>query len=468
MISETSSAKLLQISNRDWWAMPTAEVEEFQLALLKQRFAALREGVATLDKMAKLQKIHQLDSLDDAVPLLFQHTAYKSYPMSFLVKGRFQALTEWLDKLTMHDLSGVDASGCTSIDDWFQLLDDQTPLAINHSSGTSGKLSIIPRDKEEAEHFATCTMKNFEGFGEQPNMVADILAGNKKIPVIFPNYRYGRHGGNRMFRSLAARYCNPGESFALYEDELMSADVACLSGRVAAAEAKGELDSLEISPELLAKFRASQNLAERRQEQSESFFKRVLEHCQGRQVYISGVVPFLMNWTYMGEERGLSKVFAPDTLISTGGGAKGMVLPEDWRERVENFLGASFYTNFGTSESISQLPGCSQGNYHPLPYHIPFILDPDSGQPKPREGRQTGRYAFYDLLAESYWGGFLTGDEVTATWGGCPCGREGFYMHPTVQRFSDKTGEDDKITCAGAADAHERAMEFLNEQARDA
>jgi hypothetical protein len=119
------------------------------------------------------------------------------------------------------------------------------------------------------------------------------------------------------------------------------------------------------------------------------------------------------------------------------------------------------------SESISQLPGCDHGNYHPLPHHIPFILDPDTGNPLPRTGQQTGRYAFYDLLAESYWGGFLTGDEVTGIWGDCPCGREGLYIHPTIARFSDKSGEDDKITCAGAADAHERALEFLNEQARD-
>jgi hypothetical protein len=467
MTVATSAEQLLQTNNRDWWAIPAAEVAEFQLALLRQRFTSLRQSVETLGKMAKLQHIDELSCIDDVIPLLFKHTVYKSYPMSFLVKGRFQALTQWLDKLTAHDLSAVDASDCHSIDAWFQLLDDATPLAINHSSGTSGKLSIIPRDKVEAEHFATCSIKNFEGFGAQPDLVADILSGAKKIPFIYPSYRHGRHAGNRMFRSMAARYCIAGESFALYEDEVMSADVASLSGRVAAAEAKGELDSLEIPPELLAKFKASVGLQEHRKEQEASFFQRVLDSCQGRQVYIAGVIPFMMNWTFLAEERGLSNVFADNTLISTGGGSKGMELPGDWRERLGNFLGADFHLNYGMSESISQLPGCDHGNYHPLPHHIPFILDPGSGNPLPRTGQQTGRYAFYDLLAESYWGGFLTGDEVTGIWEGCPCGREGLYIHPTIERFSDKSGEDDKITCAGAADAHERALEFLNEQARD-
>ena len=73
MSVETNSDKLLETSNRDWWAMPTDEVESFQLALLQERFASLREGVATLDKMAKIQKIDTIDQIDDVVPLLFQH-----------------------------------------------------------------------------------------------------------------------------------------------------------------------------------------------------------------------------------------------------------------------------------------------------------------------------------------------------------------------------------------------------------
>ena len=139
MTIATSAEQLLQTNNRDWWAMPAAEVAEFQLALLRERFTSLSQSVETLGKMAKLQHIDELSCIDDVIPLLFKHTVYKSYPMSFLVKGRFQALTQWLDKLTAHDLSAVDASDCRSIDSWFQLLDDATPLAINHSSGTSGK-----------------------------------------------------------------------------------------------------------------------------------------------------------------------------------------------------------------------------------------------------------------------------------------------------------------------------------------
>jgi hypothetical protein len=219
---------------------------------------------------------------------------------------------------------------------------------------------------------------------------------------------------------------------------------------------------------LLEKYRASRSLRERRQMQEEQFFAKVLADCAGKPVYVAGVVPFLVNWMQMGEERGLRQVFSPDSLVTTGGGAKGLKLPNDWRQRVEDFLGTRINVNFGMSESISHLTGCILGQYHPAPYHIPYVLDVATGEPLPREGTQIGRYAFYDLLAESYWGGFVTGDEVTVTWNGCRCGRVGPYMHPNIQRFSDKSPDgDDKINCAGAADAHERALEYLSEQARN-
>ena len=68
-----------------------------------------------------------------------------------------------------------------------------------------------------------------------------------------------------------------------------------------------------------------------------------------------------------------------------------------------------------------------------------------------------------DLLPDSYWGGFVSGDRVTM--GGfdepCECGRTGPYIDADIQRFSDLKNGDDKINCAGAPEAHDRAVEFL-------
>jgi len=71
--------------------------------------------------------------------------AFRKY---WLIK-RFEALRPritFLGKLAKeYGIGHVDASGVDSIDDWIDLLDEQTPLMVVNSSGTTGKLSFYPR-----------------------------------------------------------------------------------------------------------------------------------------------------------------------------------------------------------------------------------------------------------------------------------------------------------------------------------
>ncbi len=468
MIDIKNTGDMLAVSYRDWWRMGQAEVELFQLSWLQQRFGAVREQIVALKKLVDLQGIHAIAALNDVVPLLFQHTAYKSYPVSLLETCKFQALTQWLDKLTTHDLSRVDARDCHSIDDWLQLLDDETPLHVLHSSGTSGKLSLLPRDKKDAEKFFVCRLRNYEGFGAEPNRAAAYLAGEvKKMPIIYPSYRYGRYGGLRNLQQMAEQFESQDLVYTIY-DEIMSADVASLAGRVAGAEAKGTLDQLEIPAHLLEKFRQSQARRGSGKVLEQAFIEKVIAECQGRQVIFMGVPAILMECVRLAKERGIGKLFHPDSLIFTSGDAKGTVLPPDWKQQIEEFVGAKPYTVYAMTECTSQLAECDHGHYHITPLLVPFILDPETGEALPRQGTQTGRFAWFDLLAETYWGGFVTGDEVSGHWDeNCPCGRHGFYVEPSIRRYSAKSEDgNDKINCAGAANAHERALEFLNEQAK--
>jgi hypothetical protein len=108
------------------------------------------------------------------------------------------------------------------------------------------------------------------------------------------------------------------------------------------------------------------------------------------------------------------------------------------------------------------MPLCDHGQYHVLPHTIVYLLDPDTGAQLPRTGVQTGRFAFLDLLAQTYWGGLITGDEVTVNWNSnCQCGRQGPSVNRAIGRYSEKRGGDDQISCAGAQAAHDRAIEHL-------
>jgi hypothetical protein len=148
-----------------------------------------------------------------------------------------------------------------------------------------------------------------------------------------------------------------------------------------------------------------------------------------------------------------------------GGGTKGRVLPEGWQETLFGFLGQTVRNSYGMSEMMGgAVRGCRQGNYHLQPWVILYLLDPKSGAILPRQGVKTGRFGFFDTLASTYWGGFLSGDEVTISWDDavpCACGRIGPYLHPLIRRYSEQEGGDDKVSCAGSPEAQDKAIEFL-------
>ena len=117
---------------------------------------------------------------------------------------------------------------------------------------------------------------------------------------------------------------------------------------------------------------------------------------------------------------------------------------------------------YGMSEVMAIHSMCSHGRYHIAPWAIAYCLDPKTSEILPRKGKTTGRAAFFGLMARHAWGGFITGDEITIDWDSqCPCGQTTYHLDPLIQRFTDKSGDDDKITCAATVDAHQEAMTFL-------
>src|ERR1700674_4803007 len=85
-------------------------LEELQVKALKLRFEQQKERIPALAKLANLQGIRSVDEFDEVLPVCFEHTILKSYPMSLLENNRFDKMTIWMDRLTPHDLSKIDAS----------------------------------------------------------------------------------------------------------------------------------------------------------------------------------------------------------------------------------------------------------------------------------------------------------------------------------------------------------------------
>ncbi|MFL9991851.1 hypothetical protein PQR34_10765 [Paraburkholderia sediminicola] len=455
-------AALANHSYETWGHLPRAEVDAMQLIGLKKRFAAFRDRIPTLKKLADAEGVHTVEQLDDVVPLLFEHTIYKSYPPSLLERHNFTQINRWLSKLVTPEVAeqilAADVSACRGLDDWFAAMDAAVPqLVLSHTSGTSGTVSFLPHSAREYE----------KAFEARRLFIWNMTGPHTPQPELhtaFPYYRSGYlshlRGNDFMIKVLL-----PDEThFRAAYPARLSSDVLHLGAKIRAAHARGTLDRLEISAELAAKKKAFDELQADMPKHLEAFFERIAHDIKGKRAFIYATWNLLHNMAKAGLARGLEGVFAADSYITTAGGAKGMVQPEGWVEDILRFTGAKkLNQSYAMSEVLGSHMLCEHGHYHLNPTVIPYLLDPETSKPLPRTGRVTGRAAFYDLSTETRWGGFISGDEITIEWDErCPCGRPSRYIVGPIQRYSEKNGGDDKITCAASENAHREAMDFLN------
>ena len=439
------------------------ELEPLQLAAARYRFEGIRNTVPMLMKLADNQGINTIGKLNDLVPLLFEHTMYKSYPASILERSRFTQLTQWFNKLTAEDLSEIDVSSCVGIDDWLACLEQNSNLRPIHSSGTTGTMSFLPTHKDELD---VRTLQTTAVVRERcPGLSHAGTADDPlNMHVVFPYFRQGGKAYLRLNDGLAKFVAGDEARFHAAFPGRVSSDMDYLAARIRSAQASGKLDRLEISPTLLERKKEFDDLQRQMPGRLDQFFADVVANLKGQDIFTTGTWNLVYNMADAGLKQGVRGVFSANSFVLSGGGAKGMTPPEGWKEKVAEFIGVKeIQMAYGMSEMTGTAFMCSQGNYHIPPWWILYVLDPDTSAPLQREGTVTGRAAFFDLVPTTHWGGFISGDEITLNWdGGCACGRSNAYILDTIERYSDKRGGDDKISCAATAEAHQDAMNFLN------
>lgn len=441
--------------------LPRDYLAELHLTGLQLRFAELRDRIAALKAMADEQRVSSFKTLDDVVPLLFQHTMYKSYPLALLEKNRFDQLTKWLSRLSAEDLSGVSISDCDCIDSWVAAFDEQSDLRITCSSGSAGKMSFLPRTASEYHTTGKVLRVQFAYFTD-PDQKKDHRG--EYYHIIWPSYSGGYTAFGRVPGCILPVLTGSPDKFHPLYPGRMSADMMFLAARLQAAAARGDTDSIELSPYLKSRRAEFDEAQKDRATATARFFDEVIVKLRGERVIMGGTWAQQYAFAHEGLERGLSGLFAADSIIQSGGGPKGQTLPADWEKQVARFTGVErLQLNYGMSEILTTVAElCPHGRYHVSPLAVIWVLDPDDGRILPREGVQTGRAAFFDVTARTMWGGFITGDEVTIDYKPCSCGRSTVHLAPVIQRFSEKRGGDDKISCAASDDAHQTALDFLN------
>lgn len=447
-------------------SVPRDELNALQLAGVQKRFNQLRGQIPYLEKLVEHQGIQTIDELDDVIPLLFPHSIYKSYPPRLLAEHQFTQINYWLNKLTAHDITAIDVSGCDRIDYWAAVMLDQCEVVPWVSSGTSGIMSFIPHSRDECDRFArTYKMNYMQQFGDDPQ-----TAMASELHEIWPYFRHPA-GGMYLDFELRVKYIMGGDEsrlHALYPGQ-NSLDVRYLQAQMRLAEKRGELGAFEAPPDLLKLKQEFDQLEKDMPKHLDRFLAECTEELQGKRIFMTGTWPLMYSMAAQGLAAGREKVFTPDSRIFAGGGRKGTTLPDNWREDVCRFAGVEKLDGlYGMTEGLARNIKCDHGNIHFCPWFIPFLLDPDTSKPIPREGRVTGRFAFFDLLANSHWGGLVTGDKLTIDWSEpCACGQSTHYMiGDEAQRYADERGGKDDLLPTATPIAHEAAMAFLTDFGR--
>lgn len=451
---------------RKMFAVPYEEIRELQLSALRHRFRSLRPQVQLLDRLAKRNDVDDVASIADGARLLYPSNVYKSYPFGWLVDQEYGRLTNWLRQLTAHDLSDVELDGIDSLDEWFTRLEASTDLRLCHSSSTSGKLSFVPRGIAEWMRRSATLAFGYEAAGNDDGPEHVSFEG---MPFISTFYRTG-HSALLMHTDWFVRaYTDPDglhpERVLTLHPGALSSDLMVLAGRLRSGQLTGDPTSLQLPQRLLERRAELDALLDGTTgERIDQFVTEAAERFGGQRVLVGGVWPSMVDAAEAALRLGLSRVFDPSSFLMSGGGEKGRSLPENAPELVLHWTGASrLQEGYGMSELMGSNAKCSFGKFHLNPWLVPYVLDPDTLEALPSTGRVTGRLAGIDLMASSYWSGYISTDLVTLVWDPmCACGRYGPYLEPAIRRVDNV--EDDKISCAATPGAHDETIEFLRAQ----
>jgi len=425
---------------------PEADLHELRLAAANELFKTRREQIPLLRKRAEDAGIGAIRSFDDLVPLLFAHTVYKSYPKPLLDNGRWSALRQWLQSLSVPDLSTVDLAEVKDIDDWIQRFWD-AGHSLLCTSGSSGKVSFLTHTMGDRGR-KTRHLRHTQAW--------PFTKPAPGRPVFWFGPMQGRNSAVEMGITNEENWGTPGQTYALDNQPLLISEVsqtAAMRTRIAGGTA---------TPEEIEAFQSAQaRKAVAAGEELRVLIDQLLD-MRHQPLFVFGLWAQHMMIRDRASQRGIKNGdFHPQTVLFPAGGIKGLNLPVNYRELVTEFYGDVIQIGtYGMTEMAQLMPRCEAKCYHVPPGLILLMLDTTGERLlKPVEavdGLLTGRVGFLDLLYEGRWGGLITGDKAQMRVAGrCDCGRAGPVIIDTVARYA-QAGEEDHIGCAGTIDAYVR------------
>ena len=437
------------VTAADRYDIPHAALRDAQVAAMDERFQARRHEIKLLGHRAREAGVDAVHELADVVPLLFPHTAYKSYPEGWLMEARWDLLAKWLDSVSTYRVPMQNRDGIGDMDDWIERLAAGGHY-VSCSSGTTGKSAMLVAS---ARDMAWC----------QTEAVAAYAWGSGVVPA-----RDRQMFGMAAVASVARNHFTGEAYVAALQDpacERFAYPVPPITvgGLTQMVVLRKAIADGKAKPGDIQKFEALSAARQQAVDEAVGITARAVVAARAGKLHVSGLWAGLYNVAKAVRDMGYAAPdFHPENSIYVGGGLKRANLPADYREFVYgtfNIRPERNYQNYSMQELHSGMPRCQKGGrYHVPPWVVPLILDKSGDTLLPMGGGEyEGRAAFFDLSLDGRWGGVISGDKVSIDFGGCACGHKGPTIRDNIVRYADLEG-DDKIGCAGTVDAYVRGV----------
>jgi hypothetical protein len=447
-MTEVAERLTAMMPERTGFDLPYSEVRQLQIAAINERFQSNVDRIKLLKHRADEAGITEIRQLEDVVPLLLPHTAYKSYPESFLANKRWDRLTKWLGTVSAYPTDNVDLAGVEDVDGWIAAC-EAAGHYVSCSSGTTGKPAMLPASRADLDFAGR------EGV-EAVQWGSDMRVGDMRTMAGYgataQTPRNSANGGSLMSAFVDVSKLRPSSAPPITIGSITR--MIELRKAVAAGTAK---------PEQIAEFERESAMRQAALDGSlERAVENVIENRQDR-LFIMAMWGPLYNLAEQVRSRGFTgKDFHPENGVFLGGGLKRAQVPANYKEFIFetfNLQPRFIYQMYGMQETQTSMARCQEGGrYHIPAWMVCLPLDKEGSSLLPiGEQEIEGRAAFFDISMDGRWGGVISGDRIEVDFSPCKCGSPSPSIRDNIARYADIEG-DDKIACSGTIDAYVRGV----------
>lgn len=351
--------------------------------------------------LCKSKGIGEAITPKDFPRIVIPDSVFKSYEMEN-PESEPLAFKKWVDRISSIQTSFV-PSRAKSLEAMLSQY-EKNGLFLGFSSGTTGKLTFLPRD----EFTRSMIMRSYV---EAVDATIKLNKGKDYFVLGTPQKTYLQVGYNGR---VTAEALSPGNVYFAIKD--LKSDIVRI--RMRGPRTLKEKGMNQVMKRMLP--RIEKNAIEG--------MVNALKKNKDRRVVFMAPPFFLVDTAQYIIDKGLDVKLTPDSAIASTGGFKGRKVTG--RGDIDKLLMDAYGVDkgryidlYGMTEANSIMVECMENSVKHIPPWMEVVLFDDHMEPIEPKGKVTGYYAFLEPSSKSFPGFIMTGDKLTVDYDGCTCNR---------------------------------------------